>query len=51
MLLTILLTLGVMTIVAVLSLRLVPDRWNSVDIKVGLKGLHLTAEEAPDASK
>ncbi|WP_274380476.1 hypothetical protein [Halorussus amylolyticus] len=34
--------------VDVLSLRLVPKRWNSVDVKVRPWGLTVSAESAPD---
>ena len=42
----------VLAVLAVsLSLRLVPDRWNRIDVKVGLSGLSLSAEEDPDESE
>jgi hypothetical protein len=34
-----------------LGLRLVPDRWNRIDAKVGLSGLSLSAEADPDESE
>jgi hypothetical protein len=43
--------LVVMTIVGVLSLRIVPERWNRVDVRVGLSGLTLSAEDEPDGSE
>jgi len=42
--------LALLILVGVLSLRFVPERWNSVDLRVGLSGLHLSAEDEPDDS-
>jgi hypothetical protein len=42
--------LASLIIVGVLSLRFVPERWDSVDLKVGLSGLRLSAEDSPDDS-
>ncbi len=47
MLLPILL-LTAMVVVVLLSLRLVPKRWNSVDLKVRPWGLTVSADSDPD---
>ena len=43
--------LVVMTTVGLLSLRLVPKRWDSVDLKVRPWGLTVSAESDPDEPK
>jgi len=42
------LLLVVMIIVGILSLRLVPKRWDSVDLKVRPWGLTVSADSDPD---
>ncbi|WP_276299614.1 hypothetical protein [Halorussus lipolyticus] len=42
--------LALLLIVGVLSLRFVPKRWDRVDLKVGLSGLRLSAEDSPEDS-
>ena len=48
MLLHIFLAFALLMIAGILSLRFVPKRWNSVDIKVGPRGFQLIAEESPN---
>ena len=46
---TLLLLVSLITL-GVLSLRFVPERWDSVDLKVGPSSLRLSAEDSPDDS-
>jgi hypothetical protein len=40
--------LTTLTAVSVLSLRLIPDRWDSINLRVGLAGLTVSAEDDAD---
>jgi hypothetical protein len=45
-------SLYVLTVLTIpLSLKLVPDRWNRIDVKAGLSGFSLSAEELPNQSE
>jgi hypothetical protein len=46
--LELLLSVSVTAVVSILCLQLVPDRWNRIDLRVGLSGLTVSAEDDTD---